>query len=250
MTESAERRQTLLIYTDDTVLAYGAELALSSLDGFDIVTAVPELSELIPLAMRIEPQIILVDITPEITVGLISALRKSVKNARIILWGRSFSEELTNQASELGVAGLLCRGTKEQFLTAVTRVSQGEQLLDVGNAPANSKKVMLTRRESQLVTLLAQGLRNKEIGTCLGITEGTVRMYLSKLFVKIGARDRFEVAVFGLKNTYCAGASWDGKNGFVTESDHGRARPVLRSLVLVEPKRRSGYAALPQAAGQ
>jgi DNA-binding CsgD family transcriptional regulator len=107
--------------------------------------------------------------------------------------------------------------------------------------PAHSKTVDLTNRESQLVTLLAQGLKNKEIASCLGITEGTVRIYLSRLFAKIGARDRFEVAVFGLKNAYCGHASWDGQNAFVTESDADRARPVLRSLVLVEPQRRRGY---------
>jgi DNA-binding CsgD family transcriptional regulator len=107
--------------------------------------------------------------------------------------------------------------------------------------PEHSKTVELTNRESQLVSLLAQGLKNKEIAACLGITEGTVRIYLSRLFAKIGARDRFEVAVFGLKNAYCGQATWDGQNAFVTENDEERARPLLKSLVLVEPQRRRGY---------
>ena len=41
-----------------------------------------------------------------------------------------------------------------------------------------------------------------------------------------------------------------GRDGFVTDSDEGRARPVLRSLVLVEPARRRGYAHLPRAVGE
>src|SRR6202012_699960 len=93
--------------------------------------------------------------------------------------------------------------------------------------PDHSRTVTLTRRESQLVTLLTQGLKNKEIATCIGISEGTVRIYLSKLFAKIGARDCFEVAVFGLMNAHCGQASWDGRGEFVTEGDEDRARPVL-----------------------
>jgi hypothetical protein len=91
------------------------------------------------------------------------------------------------------------------------------------------------------VSLLVQGLKNKEIAACIGITEGTVRIYLSKLFAKIGARDRFELAVFGLKNEFCGQAAWDGRDSFVTKTDEDRARPVLRSLMLVEPQRRRGY---------
>jgi DNA-binding CsgD family transcriptional regulator len=115
---------------------------------------------------------------------------------------------------------------------------------------AHAKTVSLTNRESQLVTLLTQGLKNKEIANCLGITEGTVRIYLSKLFAKIGARDRFEVAVFGLKNESCGQAPWDGEDAYVTERDAARARPVLKSLVLVEPQRRRGYAARAKAVGE
>jgi hypothetical protein len=61
------------------------------------------------------------------------------------------------------------------------------------------------------------------------------------LFKKIGARDRFELALLGLKNTYCGEAFWDGQQGFVSAPEEERARPVLRNLVLVEPARRRGY---------
>jgi DNA-binding CsgD family transcriptional regulator len=108
----------------------------------------------------------------------------------------------------------------------------------------------LTPREAQLISLLVQGLRNKEIAACLGITEGTVRIYLTKLFIKAGARDRFELAVFGLKNAYCGHAFWDGQNAFVTEGDEARARPILRSLLLLRPKRQSGYERHAQASGE
>jgi two-component system nitrate/nitrite response regulator NarP len=58
----------------------------------------------------------------------------------------------------------------------------------------------LSKRQSELVGLLTQGLKNKEIGAALGISEGTVKAYLTTLYEKVGARDRFELALFGLKN--------------------------------------------------
>ena len=60
--------------------------------------------------------------------------------------------------------------------------------------------MVLSRREGQLITLLSQGLKNKEIAFTLKITEGTVKVYLSHLFQKVGVKDRFELAVFGLNN--------------------------------------------------
>jgi DNA-binding NarL/FixJ family response regulator len=232
----------LVIYTDDALLAVGALNVLSAMpERFRALVADPGLCNLVPFVEQIRPDVILLDLTPEVTLGLISTLREVAPAARLVLWGRSFSEELRYQASEIGVAGFLARGvTSDEFCTSLTGMAGG-QPVGVTQKPSHSKTVSLTNRESQLVTLLVQGLKNKEIAACIGIAESTVRIYLSRLFAKIGARDRFEVAVFGLKNSYCGQASWDGQNAFVTETDADRARPVLRSLVLVEPQRRRGY---------
>jgi hypothetical protein len=51
-----------------------------------------------------------------------------------------------------------------------------------------------------LVTLLSQGLKNKEIATVLCVSENTVKVYLSRLFQKVGVKDRFELALYGLRN--------------------------------------------------
>jgi hypothetical protein len=66
--------------------------------------------------------------------------------------------------------------------------------------------------------LLAQGLRNKEIAWSMGISEGTVKVYLSRLFTKVGASDRFELALLALRNVVAGGAS-------VPERDRDRSVP-------------------------
>jgi len=82
-----------------------------------------------------------------------------------------------------------------------------------------TRRVPLTQRESQLVTMLSRGLKNKEISCELGITEGTVKVYLSHLFQKSGTKDRFDLALQGLKNFSMSGISTEGQGG-------------LRSLVM------------------
>jgi len=240
----------VILYTDDNVLALGTAAVFAALPYLKLLKADPDLSGLVPLVEQLQPEVILLDLAPEMTMGLVAALRQSAPDARLILWGRSFSDELRYQALEMGVAGFLHRSlSTEEFAQAILDIARGEDFVATPK-PAHSTTVALTPRESQLVSLLVQGLKNKEIASCIGISEGTVRIYLSKLFAKIGARDRFELAVFGLKNSFCGHASWDGQNGFVTEGDEGRAQPVLRSLVLVEPQRRRGYPRRPKAVGE
>jgi DNA-binding NarL/FixJ family response regulator len=232
------------VYADDIVLTLGVSAIVSPIGEFEVFAAEPVLFKLLPLVEEVRPDVILLHVTAEMTIGFFAILRNAAPGARLILWGNSFSEELRYQARQIGVAGFLFRGlTQEEFTRNLTGIARGGKSAAL-ETPDRATTVSLTARESQLVNLLAQGLRNKEIASCLNIAEGTVRIYLSRLFAKIGARDRFETAVFGLKNAYCGQASWDGKNAFVTEQDEDRARPVLKALVLVEPERRRGYGRL------
>jgi DNA-binding NarL/FixJ family response regulator len=65
---------------------------------------------------------------------------------------------------------------------------------------AEIRRAALTAREAQLVRLLSLGLKNREIAATLSVTEGTVKVYLSRLFAKLGVKDRFELALYGMRN--------------------------------------------------
>jgi DNA-binding CsgD family transcriptional regulator len=82
------------------------------------------------------------------------------------------------------------------------RVNEGEFWFEkaLTDSFLSAKRIALTKREGQLVSLLSQGLKNKEIASMLLISEGTVKVYLSRLFQKVGVKDRFELALYGLKN--------------------------------------------------
>lgn len=75
--------------------------------------------------------------------------------------------------------------------------------------------IRLTRSEREIIRLLACGLRNKEIAASLNLTEGTVRVYISRLYDKLGLKDRYELAILGLALYYGAGSKTGaGSAGF------------------------------------
>jgi two-component system, NarL family, nitrate/nitrite response regulator NarL len=243
-------RTKLLLFSDEPQLAVGAAGILSTTGEFDVVVAPSDPALLLCAVEESKPEVIVVDVIPGMTLALFSRLRRAAPAAQLVLWARDFSEEIVAQGRELGLAGFLLRTQgNAEFVDKLRRISRGDTIQDSA-VPRHLTRIRLTPRESQLLTLLAQGLRNKEIASCLSISEGTVRIYLSRLYQKAGARDRYELALFAWKNAHCGQAEWDGPNAFVTRSEEERARPFLRSLVLVEPTRRRGYPEMAHAAGQ
>jgi two-component system nitrate/nitrite response regulator NarL len=193
----------VLLYTDEPVLANGFVAALSPLPGFDIVSVARSAAELPAAAATHRPDVLLIDLTPDVTFGVLTELQRELPACRIVLWVRDISTELAYQAMELGVRGILRKTLPvELLIKCLTKVCEGELWFDKALTASflSAKMIALTRRESQLVSLLAQGLRNKEIATMLSISEGTVKVYLSRLFQKVGVKDRFELALYGLRN--------------------------------------------------
>jgi DNA-binding CsgD family transcriptional regulator len=90
-------------------------------------------------------------------------------------------------------------GTPDGEAAAQECATAGIPVLRLGSDPQKAPAVHLTRRENQLLALVSEGLKNKEISARMGITAGTVKMYLEKLFDKVGARDRYELALYGLQ---------------------------------------------------
>lgn len=150
-----------------------------------------------------QPDLLLVDLNAGITFGVLSGVHEAASHAKIILWVHSISTELALQAMSLGVRGILRKTLPtETLMRCLTRVNEGELWFEktLTDSIMSARRYSLTRREGQLVSLLSQGLKNKEIATALNISEGTVKVYLSRLFQKLGVKDRFELALYGLKN--------------------------------------------------
>jgi DNA-binding CsgD family transcriptional regulator len=129
----------------------------------------------------------------------------------------------------LGVRGILRKTLPMDLqIKCLQKVHAGELWFEkaLTDSFLSARRIALTRREGQLVTLLSQGLKNKEIATALSISEGTVKVYLSRLFQKVGVKDRFELALFGLKNLTT------GQLPIRQPGDSHTDIPGLRSIVL------------------
>jgi DNA-binding NarL/FixJ family response regulator len=193
----------ILLYSDEPILAKGLESVLRQVQGFELLPSCGTLAGVMDQMANCAPDILLMDLTPEVTFAVLSDLKHAMMNLKIVLWVNSISTELAFQAMGLGVRGILRKTLPVELqVKCLQKVEAGELWFEkaLTDSFLTARRVSLTRREGQLVSLLSQGLKNKEIATALNISEGTVKVYLSRLFEKVGAKDRFELALFGLKN--------------------------------------------------
>ncbi len=229
----------VLLYSDQPILATGLRAVLQSADGFELVSICSNVSSLAERLNAEQTEIALLDLTPEITFGVLSDLRRAAMACKIVLWVNTISTELAFQAMGLGIRGILRKTLPTDLqIKCLQKVHAGELWFEkaLTDSFLSARRVALTQREGQLVSLLSQGLKNKEIASALVISEGTVKVYLSRLFQKVGVKDRFELALFGLKNLTTA-QNAGGEKSAIPEK-----MPGLRSLVLESP---SGKPAAP-----
>jgi two-component system, NarL family, nitrate/nitrite response regulator NarL len=158
------------------------------------------LCELLPTS---QADVVLADVSCGVTLDLLRELRAKAPGAPVVLWLDNANTEFISQAINLGVMGVLRKNSEvELCLQCLRQVAAGNFWVEheLNNRLLRTRTIRLTPRERQLMTMLAQGLRNKELAYRLGITEGTVKVYLSHLYEKVGANDRFELALLALKN--------------------------------------------------
>jgi DNA-binding NarL/FixJ family response regulator len=203
---------SLLLCTDEPILAEGLTRILSGAEGLELKSWCPSLDDLRVEIETHQPDLLLVDLTSDVNFTVLSSLHQIAREARIVLWVHTISTELALQAMSLGIRGILRKTLPiDTLLRCLTRVNEGELWFEkaLTDSIMTARRYSLTRREGQLVTLLSQGMKNKEIATALNISEGTVKVYLSRLFQKLGVKDRFELALYGLKNLAPAPSTMD-----------------------------------------
>lgn len=193
----------ILLYSDQPILAMGLQSVLRTAEGFELISICSSVEELKNKLSTEPTDVALLDLTAEITFGVLTDLKRSADPCQIVLWVNTISTELAFQAMGLGVRGILRKTLPPELqVKCLRKVHAGELWFEkaLTDSFLSARRVALTHREGQLVSLLSQGLKNKEIATTLMISEGTVKVYLSRLFQKVGVKDRFELALFGLKN--------------------------------------------------
>jgi DNA-binding NarL/FixJ family response regulator len=238
----------LLLYTDEPFLAQGLETVLTSEPTLELASICQDISNLNESITASNAEILLLDLTPDLTFSVLVDVQRRYPTSKVILWVRSISTELAYQSIEHGVRGILKRShPPETLIKCIQMVAEGglwfEETLKANFLSVRT--ISLTRRESQLVSLLSQGLKNKEIAATLFISEGTVKVYLSRLFHKLGVKDRFELALYGLRNMPTADGQMEiphPRSSAPQRKDAGQSQ-WLRNLVMERPNTKRGSGA-------
>lgn len=202
----------IIVYSDQQILSRGLENLITSDPALELTACCSNVAALKEHLANENADLAVLDLTPEITPAELHQLQNLAPACKLILWTDTIAIDFALEALAIGVRGVLRKTLPLQaHLQCLYKVSAGELWLekDLTASLGDARRVTLTERESQLVSGLVRGLRNKEIAYELGITEGTVKVYLSRLFQKSGVADRFQMALQGLKNLSLAGFSTD-----------------------------------------
>jgi two-component system, NarL family, nitrate/nitrite response regulator NarL len=191
----------VFLLSDQPVLLCGFEYVLSS-KGFEIVGSCQAAAFADAVASGVHPDVLLLDITAGLTFADLSHLNACVPECPVVLWADALPLELMFKTLEYGVRGIVQRNVQpEQLVESLRKVAAGELQIGFGATSSDAapprRRVAMTPREREIVSYLRQGMRNKQIAGEMGITEGTVKIYLFRLFHKLGVRNRFELARCG-----------------------------------------------------
>lgn len=195
---------TRVLLADDHPIILAAVEALLRGSGFELVATASSGAEALDAIARHNPEIVVLDIQMPEGSGLdvLRTLRSSGDERPVVLLTATIDEEGFKEALSLKVDGVLLKTSDPALLIeCLDEVRAGRDWIDkclqqeVGKASLDDDEPLLSPRECELVSLVRQGLRNREIAETLGITEGTVKVYLHTVFAKTGVANRTELAI-------------------------------------------------------
>ena len=138
-------------------------------------------------------------------IDCLQRLRGSGTGVATIVWGENLNEAEALRMMQVGALGVVRKtATLEALLECLRTVAAGntwmeESVLQEPSRPPRGARSSLTMRELQVVELVEQGKKNRDIALQLGIRPGTVKIHLKHIFEKTGIRGRYGLALSGLR---------------------------------------------------
>ncbi|HWC98085.1 MAG TPA: response regulator transcription factor [Candidatus Sulfopaludibacter sp.] len=203
--KKADHRIRVVLYSQQPFVVQGVTGVFKSQKDLNLAACCESLTGALDALKSIRPHVLVVHPLSGCSLSDLRELRAVDNRCQVVLWGQELGGEFAFQAMQLGVASILPGSTSiEDFLAAVRNVHKGVLCFerDLLESVLSQNRVALTARQAEIVSLVAQGLKNKEIAFQMGITEGTVKVYLYKLFKKLGMNDRLDMALYGRRNLF------------------------------------------------
>ncbi len=207
---STTRRATILIADDHTILAEGLVSLLK--DKFDVVGTVADGNLLIEAAERLRPDVIIADINMPSTSGLeaLTRLKKRGIDSKFIILTMQGEAEIATRAMRAGASGFLLKHSAgEELVDAIQEVLIGRvyltpavtrQVLDTLKSPAGVATIELTPRQIDVLRLIVEGRRMKEIAAILDLSTRTVETHKYEMMRALGVQSTAELVRYALEN--------------------------------------------------
>jgi two-component system nitrate/nitrite response regulator NarL len=194
----------ILLADDHPMIGAALDVLLRGSD-YELVARAGTGGDAIAQVQREKPDLLLLDVNMPDRSGLdvLRELRESRRAPAVVLLTAGMDDSQLLIADSLAPEGIVLKTSDPALLLdCMEKVRKGERWVDpeIADRIAHVKERVarapsLTPRERELVELVRQGLRNRDIGAKLGVTEGTVKVYLHAIFDKLGVDNRTELAM-------------------------------------------------------
>jgi len=203
-----ENLPTVFLCEAEPASIAGLRWYLEETKEFVLIGQASTLAASVPMISELRPQILLMDHASGLRSALhfLSELTYLSEATACVLWTRDVPESELVRAFRAGAKGFVRKTSPlSVVLDAFRKVIKGETFLEESASPAlrqwTSRRNLprLTPREREIIELVTHGMKNREIAARLSITPGTVKVHLMHIFEKTGTRDRYELAVRGMR---------------------------------------------------
>ena len=214
----------ILIVDDHEVVRVGLRHLIEKQPHMKIVGEACNPADALKIASREQPEIVILDLClgAESGADIIPELIRVSEESRVIVLTAVQDEEELRRASRMGAMGVISKDTPmDMVIRAIDRVHSGELWLnrrltaalvselrrpgEEQHSNAEGKLIaLLTDREKDVVSLIGEGLKNKQIADRLFISETTVRHHITSILKKLQVSDRLELLIFAYRNNLVA----------------------------------------------
>jgi two-component system nitrate/nitrite response regulator NarP len=194
------------LIADDHPMIRTAIEALLRDTPFEIAGSAASGAQALDRVAELKPDLVLLDLQmPEGSgMDVLRTLRGSPKGPRVVVLTAAIEDSLLMEARALKVDGIVLKNSDPAYLIdCLESVRRGQSWIDpelrerigaIGER-GSARPVSLAPRERELIQCIRTGLRNRDIASRLGVTEGTVKVYLHRIFEKLGVKNRTELAI-------------------------------------------------------
>jgi two-component system, NarL family, nitrate/nitrite response regulator NarL len=185
----------------------GLRRLLESADGLSLIATETSLVDGIRVVHECQPTVLILykALGSHAVTDWLALLKRMPGRPAAMVWGGSLNEAEALRFLHAGAMGVVRKTARlEAILTCIRTVAVGgtwmeDEMLHEPERVAQTRRSPLTTREAQVMDLVEQGMKNKEVALALGIRVGTVKIHLKHIFEKTGIRGRYGLALSGLK---------------------------------------------------